>query len=293
MSMAHALEVRCPLLDHRIIEFAARLPARLKLARRHAARCCCAGWRSGGCRPRSCRGPSAASRRPVSRWLREDLRGLLARPAARRRRLRPRPLRAAGGGAAARRPRGAPAGGGLGALDAADAGGLGAGGGAPGPPSRRAPVSIGGGAACGRRSEIRTGPPELRVLLFSTVFPNAAQPHHGVFVRERMRGLPADVEVRVVAPTPWFPFVSGPAPRAAGRGCRARRCRTACQVLHPRFLSFPGFLKCLDGLLLFLCTLPTLVAAAPRVPLRGDRRPLRLSRGAGGGARSGSSSACR
>ena len=25
-----------------------------------------------------------------------------------------------------------------------------------------------------------------RVLLFSTVFPNAAQPHHGVFVRERL-----------------------------------------------------------------------------------------------------------
>ena len=31
MSMAHALEVRCPLMDHRIIEFAARLPTSLKM----------------------------------------------------------------------------------------------------------------------------------------------------------------------------------------------------------------------------------------------------------------------
>src|SRR3954463_11260741 len=98
----------------------------------------------------------------------------------------------------------------------------------------------------------------LKVLLFSMVFPNAAQPHYGVFVRERMRGLPADVEVRVVAPTPWFPFVAKLRP-----GLRPAVPREEVQdgvpVLHPRFLSFPGFLKCLDGLLMFLCALPTLI----------------------------------
>lgn len=98
----------------------------------------------------------------------------------------------------------------------------------------------------------------LRVLLFSMVFPNAAQPHYGVFVRERMRGLPADVEVRVVAPTPWFPFVASLRP-----GFRPEVPREEVQegvpVLHPRFLSFPGFLKCLDGLLMFLGALPTVI----------------------------------
>jgi asparagine synthase (glutamine-hydrolysing) len=38
MSMAHSLEVRCPLLDHRIIEFAARLPAGLKVRPRSGKR---------------------------------------------------------------------------------------------------------------------------------------------------------------------------------------------------------------------------------------------------------------
>ncbi len=96
-----------------------------------------------------------------------------------------------------------------------------------------------------------------RIVVFSTVFPNAAQPHHGIFVRERMRGLPPDVEVKVVAPTPWFPFVAELRP-----GFRPwvpkEENQGGVQVLHPRFLSVPGILKCLDGLLLFLSTLPAM-----------------------------------
>ncbi|HEY3570320.1 MAG TPA: glycosyltransferase [Thermoanaerobaculia bacterium] len=98
----------------------------------------------------------------------------------------------------------------------------------------------------------------LKVLLFSMVFPNAAQPHYGVFVRERMRGLPADVEVRVVAPTPWFPFAARLRPGLRPSVPREED-QDGVQVLHPRFLSFPGFLKCLDGLLMFLWALPTVI----------------------------------
>ena len=98
----------------------------------------------------------------------------------------------------------------------------------------------------------------LRLLVFSTVFPNGAQPHHGIFVRERMRGLPPDVEVRVVAPAPWFPFVSGLRP-----GFRPvvpkEEIQDGVRVLHPRFLSIPGLAKSLDGLFLFLGSLPTLI----------------------------------
>lgn len=98
---------------------------------------------------------------------------------------------------------------------------------------------------------------KVRLLVFSTVFPNAAQPHHGVFVRERMRGLPPEVEVQVVAPTPWFPFVSGLRPGFRPAVPR-EEVQDGVRVLHPRYLSVPGILKCLDGVFLFLSTLPTL-----------------------------------
>ena len=104
-----------------------------------------------------------------------------------------------------------------------------------------------------------------RVLLLSTVFPNAAQPHHGTFVRERMRGLPPDVSVRVVAPAPWFPLLSGLRP-----GLRPELPREEMQdgvpVHHPRFFSIPGVFKCLDGLFLFLSILPLLLRLRREFP---------------------------
>ena len=98
----------------------------------------------------------------------------------------------------------------------------------------------------------------VRLLVFSTVFPNAAQPHHGVFVRERMSGLPPDVEVRVVAPAPWFPFVSGLRPGFRPEAPK-EEVQDGVRVLHPRFLSIPGLAKSLDGWLLFLGSLPALI----------------------------------
>jgi asparagine synthase (glutamine-hydrolysing) len=75
MSMAHSLEVRCPMLDHRVVEFAARVPSALKMSgartkillRRVAARLLPAEILS---RPKRGFAP------PVSRWLREDLRDM-------------------------------------------------------------------------------------------------------------------------------------------------------------------------------------------------------------------------
>jgi asparagine synthase (glutamine-hydrolysing) len=71
--MAHSLEVRCPLLDHRIIEFAARLPSALKMnagegklpLRRLAAKRLPAGSASL---------PKRGFSIPAAKWLRGELR---------------------------------------------------------------------------------------------------------------------------------------------------------------------------------------------------------------------------
>ncbi len=48
----------------------------------------------------------------------------------------------------------------------------------------------------------------MKILTFSTLFPNAEKPGHGIFVETRLRHLAASgqVQAKVVAPVPWFPL---------------------------------------------------------------------------------------
>ncbi len=83
----------------------------------------------------------------------------------------------------------------------------------------------------------------MKVLVFSSLFPNARQPSHGIFVENRLRQLMAyapDLDVRVVAPVPWFPFDH---PRfgtyARYAGVPATEQRHGIEVLHPRYPVIP------------------------------------------------------
>ena len=101
----------------------------------------------------------------------------------------------------------------------------------------------------------------LPLLVFTTVFPNAVQPHHGAFVAQRLRGLLAaapETTARVVAPSPWFPFASRLRPAARPKLPR-REVRDGVEVEHPRFFSLPLVGKCLDGAFLALGALPRLL----------------------------------
>jgi glycosyltransferase involved in cell wall biosynthesis len=82
----------------------------------------------------------------------------------------------------------------------------------------------------------------MRLLTFSTLFPNAQRPNHGIFVETRLRHLIASrqAESRVVAPVPWFPFKHQ---RFGSYGSFASvpksEIRHGIDVRHPRYPLIP------------------------------------------------------
>lgn len=82
----------------------------------------------------------------------------------------------------------------------------------------------------------------IRIVTFSTLYPNQVQDTHGIFVENRLRHLVASnkVSARVVAPVPWFPFGAA----AFGRyGQLAktppRENRFGIDIVHPRYPVLP------------------------------------------------------
>lgn len=101
--------------------------------------------------------------------------------------------------------------------------------------------------------------PKIRILTFTTLYPNAAQPNHGVFVENRLRHLVASgrVAARVLAPVPWFPSRH----RAFGGYARyaevpAMETRHDLAIVHPRYLVVPKLGMSLTPLSLFAAALP-------------------------------------
>jgi teichuronic acid biosynthesis glycosyltransferase TuaC len=82
----------------------------------------------------------------------------------------------------------------------------------------------------------------VRILTFTTLYPNAAQPRHGLFVEQRLRQLLrlGGLTARVVAPVPWFPFRS-PRFGSYARYATVPTCeqRFGIDVRHPRYLVLP------------------------------------------------------
>ena len=80
-------------------------------------------------------------------------------------------------------------------------------------------------------------PPPVRLLTLTTLFPNAHQPRHGIFIANRLARLrdTGRIDAAVVAAVPWFP---GAYRDAAG----VPRTETICgmPVRHPRYMQVPA-----------------------------------------------------
>ncbi|MEM9058652.1 MAG: glycosyltransferase, partial [Pseudomonadota bacterium] len=81
----------------------------------------------------------------------------------------------------------------------------------------------------------------MNLLVFSSLYPNTAQPRHGIFIEQRVRRLhEAGIGVRVVAPVPWFPSTH---PRfgnyARFAAAPKRDTRHGIEVVYPRYPVLP------------------------------------------------------
>lgn len=105
----------------------------------------------------------------------------------------------------------------------------------------------------------------MRVLVLSRVYPNAARPTYGVFVRERVRHVAEHCALEVVAPIPRFPL-DGRARRAPRHKVPRVERDGAIAVHHPSVMSIPAVGKSLDGVFYFFSLLPFLRGVRQRFP---------------------------
>lgn len=91
-----------------------------------------------------------------------------------------------------------------------------------------------------------------RVIVYSSLFPSAAAPNAGTFIRERMFRVAQRLPLVVVAPQAWSPFDW--AIRLFRKGFRpqgaAYEVIDGIEVHRPKFLSLPGVAKRFDGWLM-------------------------------------------
>ncbi|HED15326.1 MAG TPA: glycosyltransferase family 4 protein, partial [Gammaproteobacteria bacterium] len=82
----------------------------------------------------------------------------------------------------------------------------------------------------------------IKVLTFTSLFPNSIQQRHGIFVRNRLEQLVknGNVESIVVAPVPWFPFRN----KIFGQYSQYARVPLSeeingIKIFHPRYINIP------------------------------------------------------
>ncbi|MBT8144802.1 MAG: glycosyltransferase [Gammaproteobacteria bacterium] len=83
----------------------------------------------------------------------------------------------------------------------------------------------------------------MRIITFTTLYPNAQQPGHGIFVQTRLQRLlqfAPEIDARVIAPVPYYPpGLPGPAHYRQLARVPDTETLHGIEVDHPRFLVLP------------------------------------------------------
>ena len=87
----------------------------------------------------------------------------------------------------------------------------------------------------------------MKILTITTVFPNKTEPQLGIFVKQRMFTVAKMCELKIVAPIPWYKFLTSKIPY--------KEIQEGVEVYHPCFFYIPRFFKFLDGFFFFLSVL--------------------------------------
>ena len=114
--------------------------------------------------------------------------------------------------------------------------------------------------SAGSRAEAG-GERRIRLLVFTSLYPNAVQPRHGVFVEERLRHLvdSGRITATVVAPVPWFPFRHQRfGAYSAFARVPAHEQRHGIQISHPRYPVIPKLGMSIAPWLMYRALLPVL-----------------------------------
>lgn len=104
-------------------------------------------------------------------------------------------------------------------------------------------------------------PATMKILTYTTLYPNGVQPRHGIFVEQRLRHLLLQhpVTAKVVAPVPWFPSGDKRFGLYAEYAHVTRQeLRHGIDIVHPRYPVLPKIGMAVAPFLLAAATLPTL-----------------------------------
>ncbi|MFQ5631676.1 MAG: glycosyltransferase family 4 protein, partial [bacterium] len=93
----------------------------------------------------------------------------------------------------------------------------------------------------------------LKILVFTTLYPNNIWPNQNVFVKERMTAFAKlnGCEVKVVAPVPYFPPIKISSKWQFSQ-VKKHEIIEGVEVYHPRYFMIPKIGMALHGLLMFL-----------------------------------------